>query len=102
MAKKKRKISDIKSALLSNTSFIKNTEKEKKTEKHENNSTPEKLPDNVIEIDKILLSRIKILANYYQKDYQEIVGEALHHYLRIKKLDVDEALKNIVVGDDEE
>ncbi len=99
MAKKKRKISDIKSALLSNTSFIKNTEQE--TKKDIKNNAP-KLPDNMVEIDKSILSRIKILANYYQKDYQELIEEALHHYLRIKKLDVDEALKNVVVGDDEE
>jgi hypothetical protein len=101
MAKKKRKISDIKSALLSNTSFIKDTEKEKTTTREVKDSTL-KLPDNMIEVDKSTLSRIKILANYYQKDYQELIGEALQHYLRIKKLDVDEALKNIVVGDDDE
>jgi hypothetical protein len=98
MAKKKRKISDIKSALLSNTSFIKNTELETK---EDIKKPAPKLPDNMVEIDKSVLSRIKILANYYQKDYQELIGEALQHYLRIKKLDVDEALKNIVVGDDE-
>lgn len=97
MAKKKRKISDIKNALLSNTSFIKSTEQETKIE-----DKSIKYPDNVVELDKTILSRIKILAAYYQKDYQEVIGEALKHYLRIKKLDVDEALKNIVVGDDDE
>jgi len=100
MAKKRKKISDIKSALLSNTSFIKDTEKVKKQEEEEKKEV--QIPDNMVEIDKTILSRIKILANYYGKDYQEVVGEALHHYLRIKKLDIDEALKNIVVGDDEE
>lgn len=101
MAKKKRKVKDIKNALLSNTTFIKDTgTEEKKVVPKQEIST--QTPDNVIEIDKTLLSRIKILANYYQKDYKEVVGEALNHYLRIKKLDVDEALKNIVVGDDEE
>ncbi len=100
MAKKKRKISDIKSALLSNTSFIKNSEKEKSNESKAN--VADVLPDNVVEVDKSTLSRIKILSEYYGKDYREVVGEALHHYLRIKRLDVEEALKNIVVGDDEE
>ncbi len=101
MAKKKRKISDIKSALLSNTSFIKNSEEEKKSDESKANAA-DILPDNVVEIDKSTLSRIKILSRYYGKDYQEVIGEALQHYLRIKKLDVDEALKNIIVGDDEE
>lgn len=100
MAKKKRKISDIKSALLSNTSFIKNSEEDKSVESKGN--VVDVLPENAVEIDKSTLSRIKILAKYYEKDYQEVVGEALQHYLRIKKLDVEEALKNIIVGDDEE
>ena len=101
MAKKKRKVKDIKNALLSNTTFIKDTGKEEKKVVSKQEIKTQQ-PDNVVEIDKTLLSRIKILANYYHKNYQEVVGEALNHYLRIKKLDVDEALKNIVVGDDEE
>ena len=94
MAKKKRKINDIKNALLSNTSFINNTEKTAETEIA--------LPENSVTLDKQILAKIKLLANYYKKDYTELVDEALKHYLRIKKLDIDEALSNIVVGDDDE
>ena len=93
MAKKKRKINDIKNALLSNTSFIQaDKPKEIVVEKAE----------NAIELDKQTLAKIKLLANYYKKDYTELVNEAINHYLRIKRLDIDEALKNIVVGDDDE
>jgi hypothetical protein len=94
MAKKKRKINDIKNALLSNTSFISKTEKSAETKIV--------APENSVTLDKQTLAKIKLLANYYKKDYTELVDEALKHYLRIKKLDIDEALKNIVVGADDE
>ena len=94
MAKRNKKISEIKNALLSNTSFINNTDKPKEI------VVP--VAKNVIELDKQTLAKLKLLANYYGKDYTDLIDEALKHYLRIKKLDIDEALKNIVVGDDEE
>jgi hypothetical protein len=94
MAKKKRKLSEIKDALLSNTSFI----------KKEETPVEEKvvMPDNAVEIDMSTLRKIKLLANYYEKDPAELINEAITHYLRLKRLDIEEALKNIVVGDDEE
>ncbi|MEN8119465.1 MAG: hypothetical protein ABFS35_03925 [Bacteroidota bacterium] len=95
MAKRKRKISEIKNALLSNTSFINNTDKKPE-------EIVEVVAKNAVELDKQTLAKIKLLANYYGKDYTDLINEALSHYLRIKKLDIDEALKNIVVGDDEE
>jgi len=94
MAKRKRKISEIKNALLSNTSFINNNDKPKEI------VAP--VIENEIELDKRTLAKLKLLANYYGKNYTDLIDEALKHYLRIKKLDIDEALKNIVVGDDEE
>ncbi len=94
MAKKKIKLSEIKEALLSNTSFIKNEEA----------PVEEKMvmPENAVEIDMSTLRKIKLLANYYKKDTSELINEAIVHYLRLKRLDIEEALKNIVVGDDEE
>ncbi|RLD76352.1 MAG: hypothetical protein DRJ07_16490 [Bacteroidetes bacterium] len=94
MAKRKRKISEIKNALLSNTSFINNTDEPKEV------AIP--VAKNAVELDKKTLAKLKLLANYYGKEYTDLINEALGHYLRIKKLDIDEALKNIVVGDDEE
>jgi hypothetical protein len=94
MGKKKKKLSDIKDALLSNTSYLNAGEKQ-----------PEipQIAENQIEIDRQVLSRIKLLANYYGKDHTVLINEALTHFLRLKKLDVDEALKNVVIGnkDDE-
>lgn len=92
MAKRKRKISEIKNALLSNTSFINNMDKPKEIA----------IAEKVVKLDKQTLAKIKLLANYYGKDYNDLINEAISHYLRIKKLDIDEALKSIIVGDEEE
>jgi len=94
MAKGKKKLSEIKDALLSNTTFIKNDEQP---------VNEQVIPsENAIELDKSVFSKIKLLAGYYEKDPVELVNDAITHYLRLKKLDIEEALKNIVVGDDEE
>jgi hypothetical protein len=94
MAKKKKKLSEIKDALLSKTSYLKNNEEPIEI------AAP---AENLIEIDKQVFSKIKVLAGYYGNDSVEVVNEALTHFLRLKKLDIDEALKNMVVGsaDDE-
>jgi hypothetical protein len=94
MGKNKKKLSDIKSALLSNTSFINNVEE------------PAKIlepAENMVELDKHVLSKMKMLAKFYGKEKEELINEALNHYLRLKKMDIEEALKNMVVGnaDDE-
>ena len=90
MAKQKKKLSEIKDALMSGISFMNNQE-----------PTIEKpvLSEHTIELDKSVFSKLKVLANYYKKEPSELVNEAVSHYLRIKKLDIDEALKNVVVGD---
>ena len=95
MAKKKIKLSEIKNALLSNTSFIKNSEEKEVEEKVV-------IPENAVEIDLSTLKKIKLLANYYEKEPTELINEAVNHYLRLKRIDIEEALKDIVVGDDEE
>ncbi len=90
MAKQKKKLSEIKDALMMGTSFMKNKE-----------PIPEKpvLSDHMIEIDKSVFNKLKVLAAYYKKEPSELVNDAINHYLRIKKLDIDEALKNVMVGE---
>lgn len=58
--------------------------------------------ENTIAIDKSVYSRLKLLANFYKKKPSDLVADAINHYLRLKKLDIDEALKNMVIGDEEE
>ena len=61
---------------VSNTLLINNTEKTAETKIV--------LPKNSVTPDKQILAKIKLLANYYKKDYTELVDEALKHYLCIK------------------
>jgi hypothetical protein len=93
MGKKKKKLSEIKDALLSKTSYMRNSEEAKE---------PVQLAENLIEIDKQVFSKIKVLANLYGKSREEVVNEAISHYLRLKKMDIEQALKNIVVGSAED
>jgi len=93
MAKQKKKLSEIKDALMSGTSFMKNIEPviEKQV-----------LSDHSVEIDKSIFSKIKVLAAYYEKEPADLINDAVIHYLRLKKLDIDEALKNVVVGNSDD
>jgi hypothetical protein len=93
MAKQKKKLSEIKDALMSGTSFMKN--QEPIIEKQE-------LSDHTVELDKSVYSKIKLLATYYKKNPSELVNDAIIHYLRLKKLDIDDALKNLVVGTEDD
>ncbi len=89
MTKRKKKLSEIKDALLSNTSYINNIEEQ---------TDPVETAENMIEIEKQVFSKIKLLSKYYEKDPASLINEALAHYLRLKKLDINEALKNMLVG----
>jgi hypothetical protein len=89
MGKTKKKLSDIKDALLAKASYIK---------KDEEKIEPAHINENSIEIEKQVFSKIKVLAQLYGKNPGDVINEALSHYLRLKKLDIDEALKNIVIG----
>jgi hypothetical protein len=93
MGKNKKKLSEIKNALFSKTSYIKNDEE-----------FPEPITnsENAVEIEKQVFSKIKVLAQLYGKNPAELINEALAHYLRLKKLDIDEALKNIVIGSEDD
>ncbi|MBN1253362.1 MAG: hypothetical protein JXR51_03185 [Bacteroidales bacterium] len=103
MAKEKKKLSEIRDALFSNTSFLNDDNKDNISAKKTNDAEIQaELSDNFIEIDKQTLAKLKLLANYHNQNYKDLIDEALAHYLRIKKLDLDEALKNIVVGNAED
>lgn len=79
---------------MSGTSFIKSTSSQQL-------EVPQ-TAENTIAIDKSVYSRLKLLANFYKKNPSDLVADAINHYLRLKKLDIDEALKNMVIGDEEE
>ena len=80
MARKNKQIKDIQEALLSNTQLIKE-------------QSGKLVPEiNTLQIDEELLEKYKMLAAYYQKDFKDILHDALKHYLRLKALDVEQAM----------
>jgi len=82
MAKRNKKnIKDIQAALLSNTDFL---NKEETIEQEE-------IQENIIEED--VLEKFKALAEYENTEAKELINKALNHYLKLKGLQLELALK---------
>ncbi len=85
--KSKKNINQFKEALFSNTSFLKNADvpekKEKKTE-----IVNESVIDNEVR------EKFRLLANFENIDEKELINKALNHYLKLKGLQLEQALKN--------
>lgn len=83
MAKKvKKNIKDFKQALLSNTDFIKD---ETPVE-----SNIEPTPSL---IDEEILNKLEILAEFENVQLYEMVNKALNHFLRLKGMQLEQAIK---------
>ncbi len=78
--KNKKNLHDFQSALLSNTPFIKQGEEQV-------HASPEG------EIDPDLLEKIKALAQYEKTTESSLLNKAISHFLRLKGLELEEALK---------
>ncbi|MDA3893616.1 MAG: hypothetical protein PF517_18275 [Salinivirgaceae bacterium] len=84
--KNKRNINLFKQALLSNTDFINEHEAVKNTKPQEVN-----VIDDIIESD--VREKFKILANFEKVNEKELINKALNHYLRLKGLQLELAMK---------
>jgi len=90
MAKSNKKIEKFQQALSSNTEFL-----------NEENFEDEvlfgvdKKGNQVISIDRMTFRKFKILAMYQKRNIQEVMLEALNHYLRLKKSSLDEAMQEL-------
>jgi len=90
MAKNKKDISKFQEALSSNTEFL-----------NEDNFEDEILfgsdvkGDQVISVDRMTYRKFKILATYQKRNTQDVIHEALEHYLRLKKLYLEEAMREL-------
>lgn len=83
MAKKKAKnINQMKEALLSNADFIKS---------HESEPTNDIQTESII--DDEILDKFEALAAYENTEASELINKALKHFLRVKGLQVEMALK---------
>ena len=90
MAKNKKNIEKFQEALSSNTEFLNEDNFE-----DEVLFGSEKKSDLVISVDRMTFRKFKILATYQDRNTQEVMHEALDHYLRIKKLYLEEAMREL-------
>jgi len=84
--KLKKNINQFKQALLSNTDFI------KESGSSEYNKPSEKLVMELI-IDEDVKEKFKILANFEKTSEKELINKALNHYLKLKGLQLEQAMK---------
>ena len=84
MAGKSKKISDFQKALLSNTKVIGKGQ----------DDGNELIVDHeyVIQLEKKIFRQMKILADYQKQDVNDLVAEALNHYLGLKKRKLEKAM----------
>lgn len=90
MAPSKKDIKKFQEALSSNTEFL-------NEDNLEDNVLfgSEKKTDLQFDLDKLTYRKFKILASYQNKEPNELIEEALNHYLRLKKLYLEEAMKEL-------
>ena len=93
MTRNKKNIEKFQEALSSNTEFLNEDNFEDKVLFGEDKKSAEGL------VDKIVYRKFKILSAYQKRDTQELINEALNHYLRLKKLYLDEAIKELTKED---
>ena len=90
MAKSRKNIEKFQEALSSNTEFL-----NEDTFEDEVLFGSEKKSDLVISVDRMTFRKFKILATYQDRNTQEVMHEALNHYLRIKKMYLEEAMREL-------
>lgn len=90
MAKTRKNIEKFQEALSSNTEFL-------NEDKFEDEILfgSEIKGDQVVSIDRMTYRKFKILATYQNRNTQEVIHEALNHYLRIKKSYLEEAMHEL-------
>lgn len=83
MKKTKKNIKQFQQALLSNTRFIKQTE--------ESEPIPAAHHEAIIEDE--ILQKFTLLAEFEGTHTKELINKALNHFLRLKSLQLEEAMK---------
>lgn len=84
--KPKKNVKQFKQALLSNTDFIKETD-------NENYTKPVEIAVHEDIVEPQIREKIKILADFEGITEKEMINKALNHFLRLKGLQLEEALK---------
>jgi hypothetical protein len=92
MAKNKHTINDIQKALMSNTRFIK--EEETASQPIEK-AYADKGGEPQVIIDPLIMKQFKILAPYLGETPDDLINKALSHFLRLKSLQLDQAISKL-------
>ena len=87
MAKTKKDISKFQEALSSNTEFLNEDSLE-----DEVLFGDEIKGNQVVSIDGLIFKKFKILSMYHKREMHDVLHEALNHYLRLKKIDLEAAM----------
>jgi hypothetical protein len=82
MAKKTKNTKQFQQALLSNTDFIQHTEA----------TLNEPLIKEVSMVDDAIMEKFKLLATFEGVTEKELINQALNHYLRLKSLQLEQAM----------
>jgi hypothetical protein len=82
MAKKIKNTKQFQQALLSNTDFIQHTEA----------TLNEPVIKEVSMVDDAIMEKFKLLATFEGVTEKELINQALNHYLRLKSLQLEQAM----------
>ncbi|HOP05494.1 MAG TPA: hypothetical protein PL017_13745 [Tenuifilaceae bacterium] len=93
MAKSKHTINDIQKALLSSTKYLKEVEKEDSTPRMQD--VPQANLEPSVNIDPLILKKFSILSRYLGEPAEDLINNALNHFLRLKSLQLDKAIQQI-------
>ncbi len=85
--KSKKNINQFKEALFSNTNFL------KESEAFEDKSKKVETVNNDV-IDNEVREKFKLLAHFEKVDEKELINKALNHYLKLKGLQLEQAMKD--------
>lgn len=77
---------------MSNTRYIKEEEVEKQSPV---TNIIEKKTGPQVNIDPLIMKQIKILAPYLGETPDELINKALSHFLRLKSLQLDQAISKL-------
>lgn len=87
MARTKKDISKFQEALSFNTEFLNEDRLE-----DEVLFGDEIKGNQVVSIDGLIFKKFKILSMYQKREMHDVLHEALDHYLRLKKIDLEAAM----------
>lgn len=93
MAKNKKNIDDFKKALTSNTFNFSDELEEKLSAPHPILHKDE----NEVQIAPDIIKKLSILSKYQNEKIEDIVNQALQHFLRLKSHDLQKAIEQLTI-----